>query len=58
MNAQTNHPINNTTDPQFLGPEAGQQAEGKAGGVKGNASANWMPTTRSCTATFLSLVAH
>ncbi|GEM_PF-188504 len=30
MNAQTNHPINNTTDPQFLGPEAGQQANGKA----------------------------
>ena len=29
MNAQTNHPINDTTDPQFLGPEAGQQAEGK-----------------------------
>jgi predicted RNA methylase len=29
MNAQTNHPINNTTDPQFLGPEAGQQANGK-----------------------------
>jgi hypothetical protein len=32
MNAQTNHPINNTTDPQFLGPEAGQQANGKAEG--------------------------
>jgi hypothetical protein len=30
MNAQTNHPINNTTDPLFLGPEAGQQANGKA----------------------------
>ena len=27
MNAQSNHPINDT-DPQFLGPEAGQQAEG------------------------------
>ena len=30
MNAQSNHPIrtstNPTTDPQFLGPEAGQQA--------------------------------
>ena len=30
MNAQTNHPIftsqTHTTDPQFLGPEAGQQA--------------------------------
>ena len=32
MNAQSNHPINDTTDPQFLGPEAGQQAGGKAGG--------------------------
>ena len=32
MNAQTNHPINTTTDPQFLGPEAGQQANGKAEG--------------------------
>ena len=30
MNAQTNHPINNTTDPQFLGPEAGQQAGGES----------------------------
>jgi hypothetical protein len=28
MNAQSNHPITDTTDPQFLGPEAGQQAEG------------------------------
>ena len=31
MNAQSNHPITSqthTTDPQFLGPEAGQQAEG------------------------------
>ena len=26
MNAQSNHPINDTTDPQFLDPEAGQQA--------------------------------
>ena len=33
MNAQTNHPINNTTDPLFLGPEAGQQANGKAEGT-------------------------
>ena len=36
MNAQSNHPIRTSTtdtpDPQFLGPEAGQQAEGKAGG--------------------------
>ncbi|MBE0548366.1 MAG: DUF1738 domain-containing protein [Rubrivivax sp.] len=32
MNAQSNHPITDTTDPQFLGPEAGQQAEGQAGG--------------------------
>ena len=34
MNAQTNHPIRpcqtRTTDPQFLGPEAGPQAKGKA----------------------------
>ena len=35
MNAQTNHPFNNTTDPQFLGPEAGQQANGKAEGTAG-----------------------
>ncbi|MBE0548355.1 MAG: DUF3560 domain-containing protein [Rubrivivax sp.] len=28
MNAQSNHPIIDTTDPQFLGPEAGQQAGG------------------------------
>ena len=26
MNAQSNHPIDDSTDPQFLGPEAGQQA--------------------------------
>ena len=32
MNAQSNHPNNDTTDPQFLGPEAGQQADGKEGG--------------------------
>ena len=32
MNAQSNHPINDTTDPLFLGPEAGQQADGKEGG--------------------------
>ena len=35
MNAQSTHPIRtsitHTTDPQFLGPEAGQQAEVKAG---------------------------
>ena len=29
MNAQSKHPINDTTDPQFLGPEAGQQAGGE-----------------------------
>ena len=29
MNAQSNHPSNDTTDPQFLGPEAGQQADGE-----------------------------
>ena len=29
MNAQTTHSINDTTDPQFLGPEAGQQAGGE-----------------------------
>ena len=28
MNGQTNHSSNDTTDPQFLGPEAGQQAGG------------------------------
>ena len=32
MNAQSNHPSNDTTDPLFLGPEAGQQADGKEGG--------------------------
>ena len=35
MNAQSNHPISfptsDTTDPLFLGPEAGQQAGGKEG---------------------------
>ena len=39
MNAQTTHSIrtstNPTTDPQFLGPEAGQQAGGEEPG-KGN----------------------
>ena len=29
MNAQTTHSTNDTTDPQFLGPEAGQQAGGR-----------------------------
>ena len=29
MNAQSNHPSNDTNDPQFLGPEAGQQAGGR-----------------------------
>ena len=33
MNAQSNHPTStstsDTTDPQFLGPEAGQQADGE-----------------------------
>ena len=29
MNAQSTHPTNDTTDPQFLGPEAGQQAGGE-----------------------------
>jgi len=37
MNAQTNHPISTsqtrTTDPQFLGPGAGQQADGLAEGL-------------------------
>lgn len=28
MNAQSNHPFNDTTDPLFFGPEAGQQAGG------------------------------
>ena len=36
MNAQTTHPTNDTTDPLFLGPEAGPQAEGKAGGRQAN----------------------
>jgi len=35
MNAQTNHPTNDTTDPPFLGLEAGQQANGKAANVEG-----------------------
>ena len=26
MNEQSTHPTNDTVDPQFLGPEAGQQA--------------------------------
>ena len=29
MNAQSKHPSNDTTDPQFLGPEAGQQTGGE-----------------------------
>ena len=36
MNAQTTHSINDTTDPQFLGPEAGQQAGGFEEPGKGN----------------------
>ena len=32
MNAQSNHPSNDTTDSLFLGPEAGRLAEVKAGG--------------------------
>ena len=32
MNTQTTHSINDTTDPQFLGPEAGQQAGGEEPG--------------------------
>ena len=28
MNAQSTHPTDDTVDPQFLGPEAGQQAGG------------------------------
>ena len=39
MNAQSNHPISSstsdTTDPLFLGPEAGQQAEVEAEGEQG-----------------------
>jgi hypothetical protein len=38
MNAQSTHPINDTTDPLFLGPEAGQQAAVKAGGKGQGAS--------------------
>ena len=30
MNAQSNHPSNDTTDPLFLGLEAGQQAGGES----------------------------
>jgi len=38
MNAQSNHPSHDTTDPQFLGPEAGPQAVEKEGGrAEGNA---------------------
>ena len=33
MNTQTTHSINDTTDPQFLGPEAGQQAGGEEPGT-------------------------
>ena len=29
MNAQSNQPSNDTTDPRFLGPEAGQRAGGE-----------------------------
>ena len=32
MNAQSNHSSNDTTDPLFLGPEAGQQAGGESHG--------------------------
>jgi hypothetical protein len=32
MNAQSNHPITDTSDPQFLGPEAGRHAGVEAGG--------------------------
>ena len=43
MNAQSNHPIRpsqtRTTDPQFLGPEAGQQAGGESqSGIELNAN--------------------
>jgi len=53
MNAQSNHPINDTTDPQFLGPEAGQQAAGKARegqeGMHGTfRRTSWATCGRSC----------
>ena len=55
MNAQSNHPIRTsqtrTTDPQFLGPEAGQQAEGmaegKAGGNAGDVQAHELGDMRT-----------
>jgi hypothetical protein len=53
MNAQTNHPSNDTTDPHFLGPKAGQQA-----GMEEGASTNLAPTARSRTGTPLSLLAY
>jgi N-terminal domain of anti-restriction factor ArdC/IrrE N-terminal-like domain len=38
MNKQTNPSSNDITDPQFLGPEAGQRAAGKAAGTAGGAA--------------------
>ena len=50
MNAQSNHPINDTTDPQFLGPEAGQQAGGRQEGMHGTfRRTSWATCGRSCT---------
>ena len=43
MNAQSTHPSNDTTDPQFLGPEAGQQA----GGVRAPALAQELGDMRT-----------
>ena len=50
MNAQSNHPSNDTTDPQFLGPEAGQQAGGRKEGTRGTFKpTSWATCGRSCT---------
>ena len=35
MSEQTTHTINDTVDPQFLGPEAGQQAGGEGEPIYG-----------------------
>ena len=49
MNAQSNHPSNDTTDPLFLGPEAGQQAGGKGETHGTFKPTNWGTCGRSCT---------
>jgi N-terminal domain of anti-restriction factor ArdC len=47
MNAQSNHPISDTNDPQFLGPEAGQQADVKAGVKAGDEQAHELGNMRA-----------